>query len=66
MTVIGVGGVESADDVLAFVRAGASLVQMYTGFIYGGPFLPHALARELSSRMDRTGVRSIAEPSWER
>ena len=60
-TVIGVGGVESADDVLAFARAGANLVQLYTGFIYGGPGLPHAIARELSARMDARGVTSIAE-----
>ena len=61
ITVIGVGGVESADDVLAFVRAGANLVQLYTGFIYGGPLLPHAIARELSARMDARGARSVAE-----
>jgi dihydroorotate dehydrogenase len=60
-TVIGVGGVESADDVLAFVRAGASLVQLYTGFVYGGPLLPSAIARDLSARMDARGARSIAE-----
>jgi dihydroorotate dehydrogenase len=60
-TVIGVGGVEGADDVLSFVRAGASLVQLYTGFVYGGPFLPHAIARELSRRMDARGAKSVAE-----
>ena len=61
MTVIGVGGIESADDVIAFVRAGANLVQLYTGFIYGGPLLPHTIARELSRRMDERGARSVAE-----
>jgi dihydroorotate dehydrogenase len=60
-TVIGVGGIESAEDVLAFARAGANLVQLYTGFIYGGPLLPHAIAQELSKRMEERGARSIAE-----
>jgi dihydroorotate dehydrogenase len=61
VTVIGVGGVESADDVVAFVRAGANLVQLYTGFVYGGPLLPFAIGRELLARMERTGVKAIEE-----
>ena len=60
VTVIGVGGVESADDVIALARAGADLVQMYTGFVYGGPLLPCAIARDLSARMDREGATSLA------
>ncbi len=59
-TVIGVGGIEGADDVLAFVRAGANLVQMYTGFVYGGPFLPHAIAQELLARMAAQNAGSVA------
>jgi dihydroorotate dehydrogenase len=47
-TVIGVGGVESAEDVNAFLRAGADLVQVYTGFIYGGPATPRRIARDLA------------------
>jgi len=42
---IGVGGVFTADDVRAKLEAGADLVQLYTGFIYGGPLLPRRLAR---------------------
>jgi dihydroorotate dehydrogenase len=60
-TVVGVGGVERADDVLALVRAGADLVQMYTGFVYGGPLVARAIARELSRRMDAAGAKSVAE-----
>jgi dihydroorotate dehydrogenase len=60
-TVVGVGGVERADDVLALVRAGADLVQMYTGFVYGGPFVARAIARDLSRRMDGAGAKSVAE-----
>jgi len=42
--VIGVGGIMSADDARAMLDAGASLVQVYTGLVYGGP----SLVRELS------------------
>jgi len=37
--VIGVGGIMSTDDAIAMIRAGARLLQVYTGFIYEGPFL---------------------------
>jgi dihydroorotate dehydrogenase len=37
--VIGVGGIMTAEDALNMIKAGASLVQVYSGFIYGGPFL---------------------------
>lgn len=39
LPIIGVGGTESPKDVLDKLEAGASLVQLYTGFIYGGPML---------------------------
>jgi dihydroorotate dehydrogenase len=61
VVVIGVGGVETADDALALVRAGADLVQMYTGFIYGGPLSPARIARELAARVEREGAATIAD-----
>lgn len=42
---IGVGGVFTPDDVRAKLAAGADLVQLYTGFIYGGPLIARRLAR---------------------
>src|SRR5205814_1680977 len=45
----------------ALAREGADLVQLYTGFIYGGPLLPHAIARDLVKRMDARGAKSLAE-----
>jgi dihydroorotate dehydrogenase len=60
-TVIGVGGIETASDVLAFVRAGADLVQLYTAFVYGGPGLAFRLARDLDAALERMGVARLAE-----
>jgi dihydroorotate dehydrogenase len=61
VTVIGVGGVESAAHALELIQAGANLVQLYTGFIYGGPLVPSAIARGLSELVAKAGVRSIQE-----
>ena len=45
--IIGVGGISSAEDALEKIRAGASLVQIYTSFIYQGPALVREIARAL-------------------
>jgi dihydroorotate dehydrogenase len=45
--VIGVGGIRSVDSAHAMLQAGADLIQVYTGFVYEGPFLPRAIARGL-------------------
>jgi dihydroorotate dehydrogenase len=45
LALIGVGGVTTAEDVRERLAAGADLVQAYTGFIYGGPTWPAAMAR---------------------
>jgi dihydroorotate dehydrogenase len=45
LPIIGVGGIHSADDALRMLDAGASLVQLYTGFIYQGPGLVRAINR---------------------
>ena len=59
--VIGVGGVERAEHAMALIRAGANLVQLYTGFIYEGPGAPNRIGRELAAMVEREGVRSIEE-----
>jgi dihydroorotate dehydrogenase len=61
IVVIGVGGVETADHAMALVRAGADLVQMYTGFIYEGPLSAARIGRELARRVEREGVATIAD-----
>lgn len=60
LPIIGVGGIASGADAYEKIRAGASLVQAYTGFIYGGPgFAPRVVA-ELRALLQRDGYRSIA------
>ncbi|MGE4030736.1 MAG: quinone-dependent dihydroorotate dehydrogenase [Thermoleophilia bacterium] len=61
LVVVGVGGVFTADDAWEKMAAGASLVQVYTGFVYGGPGTARAIAAGLLERMDREGVRHISE-----
>jgi dihydroorotate dehydrogenase len=46
-TIIGVGGIERGEDARAMLDAGADLVQIYTAFVYRGPFAARAIAREL-------------------
>jgi len=52
--IIGVGGISSAEDVLEKLEAGASLVQVYTGFIYEGP----SMVKKLSKSLDRQIAKS--------
>ena len=49
LPIIGVGGVMSAEDARAKLEAGASLVQLYTGFIYRGPELIGEILREFAA-----------------
>jgi dihydroorotate dehydrogenase len=60
LAIIGVGGIFTADDAYAMIRAGAALVQVYTGFIYEGPGLAARLARDLAARLLRDGL-SLAD-----
>lgn len=60
LPIIGVGGVASAADAYGHIRAGASLVQLYTGLIYGGPGLPMRIKRDLAALLRRDGFASIA------
>ncbi|MEW6582423.1 MAG: quinone-dependent dihydroorotate dehydrogenase, partial [Actinomycetota bacterium] len=61
LAVIGVGGVFTADDAWEKLAAGATLVQVYTGFVYQGPTLPRDINRGLLERMAREGAESITE-----
>lgn len=59
--IIGVGGVSDAAGAYAKIRAGASLVQLYTGFIYEGPSIARDINRGLLELMERDGFSSIEE-----
>jgi dihydroorotate dehydrogenase len=61
LPLIGVGGIFTAEDAYERIRSGASLVQLYTGMIYEGPFLPRRINEGLLRLMERDGVTNIAE-----
>ena len=58
---IGVGGVFTAEDAYAKIRAGAALVQVYTGFVYEGPLLALSLRDGLKRLIARDGYRQLSE-----
>ena len=58
---IGCGGVSSGADAYAKIRAGASLVQLYTALIFEGPFLVPRINRELAELLKRDGFASVGD-----
>jgi len=58
---IGVGGIASADDAWERIRAGASLVQLYTAMVYEGPGIARRIALGLADRLKREGFGNIAD-----
>ena len=61
LPLIGVGGIDSPEAAWERISAGASLIQLYTGWIYEGPQLVPAILQGLSQQLDRHGFRSIGE-----
>jgi dihydroorotate dehydrogenase len=61
MPLVGVGGIASADDAWARIRAGASLVQLYSAMVYEGPGIARRVTKGLEALMQRDGFASIAE-----
>lgn len=61
LTLVAVGGISDADDAWERIKAGATLLQLYTGFIYGGPFLPRNIARGLAKRARAEGYGSVQD-----
>ena len=57
---ISVGGVDSGAEAYARLRAGASLVQLYTALVYEGPGLPARILRELVALLKRDGFATVA------
>ncbi|RQG87078.1 quinone-dependent dihydroorotate dehydrogenase [Natrarchaeobius halalkaliphilus] len=59
LPIVGVGGVDSAERAYEKIRAGASLVQLYTGFVYEGPSTATRINKELVELLERDGFSSI-------
>jgi dihydroorotate dehydrogenase len=58
---ISVGGIDSGAEAWRRLRAGASLVQVYTGLIYRGPSIARRINEELLALMEKEGVKGIGE-----
>lgn len=61
VTLVAAGGIETAGDAWDRIRAGATLVQAYTGFIYGGPGWPRKVHRELATLVRAANLTSIEQ-----
>ncbi|MGH7827443.1 MAG: quinone-dependent dihydroorotate dehydrogenase [Candidatus Binatia bacterium] len=59
--VIGVGGIFTAEDAYEKIKAGASAVQIYTGFIYEGPSAVKRINQGLVRLLERDGLKSIID-----
>jgi dihydroorotate dehydrogenase len=58
---VGVGGIATAEDAWARIRAGASLVQLYSAMVYEGPGIARDILRGIETLMERDGFSSIAD-----
>jgi len=56
-----VGGIASAEDAWARIKAGASLIQLYSALVYQGPGLVRRIVQGLAQRVTAEGMSSIAE-----
>ena len=61
ISLIGVGGIATADDAWERIRAGASLVQLYSAMVYEGPGIAARIAQGLARRLRQEGMANIAE-----
>lgn len=58
---IGVGGIASGADAYAKIRAGASLLQLYTALIYQGPSLVQTIKRDLLACLSKDGFTTLQD-----
>jgi dihydroorotate dehydrogenase len=61
IVLVGVGGISSGEDAYKKIRAGASLVEIYTAFSYDGPSLVPRVKKELAQCLARDGFKSVEE-----
>jgi len=58
---VGVGGIANGADAYRKIRAGASLVQLYSAMVYQGPGLVNRIKRELSALLKQDGYQRVAD-----
>lgn len=61
LPVIGVGGIFTPDDAWEKLTAGASLLQVYTGWVYEGPWMVQRILKGLAARLEAEGLRQIQD-----
>ena len=61
LPLVSVGGIGDADEAYARIRAGASLVQLYTALVYGGAGLARRITKGLAERLRRDGFTALGE-----
>lgn len=61
LVLVAAGGIETPDDAWERIQAGATLLQGYTGFIYGGPLWPRRVHRGLARRAHEAGFASVQD-----
>lgn len=61
LPLVGVGGISSGADAYAKIRAGASLVQLYSALVYEGPGLVGRIVRDLAALLRRDGFARVAD-----
>ncbi|XZO02803.1 MAG: quinone-dependent dihydroorotate dehydrogenase [Microcoleus sp.] len=61
LPIVGVGGIFTADDAWEKIAAGASLIQVYTGWVYEGPWMVRRILQGLLNKLEENGFNSISE-----
>jgi len=61
LPIIGVGGIFTAEDAWEKITAGASLIQVYTGWIYEGPWMARRILEGLLHKLEEKGLTKISE-----
>lgn len=61
LPIIGVGGIDSGEAALERILSGANLIQIYTGYIFKGPFLPYEICEYLDRFLEKNKYQSIQE-----
>ncbi len=59
--IVGAGGIMNGEDAWQMIRHGASMVQVYTGFIYGGPMFVKKINKHLVRRLHESGMARISD-----